>query len=221
MSSPTPCSPPEGQPGRREARREERRDHILEVAGKSFMENGYAGTTMSAIASTLGGSKGTLWSYFPSKDVLFDAFLDRATQQFRAELQLKLREADTLERALGRLGEILIAKLTSPDTIALLRLVIGEAGRFPEVGRIYYERGPQPMLELVSGLLQHAMDRGLLRRDDPRHAAQYLVALYSAAFNLTLQIGVRNWPTAAEIRTEAHNAVTLFLRAYAPAEQPD
>ena len=64
-------------PSRREARRQSRREAILDVAAQSFLEHGYAGTTMSAIAATLGGSKGTLWSYFASKEVLFAAVIDR------------------------------------------------------------------------------------------------------------------------------------------------
>jgi hypothetical protein len=52
-------------PSRREARRLSRREAILEVAERSFLEQGYAATTMSAIAAELGGSKGTLWSYLP------------------------------------------------------------------------------------------------------------------------------------------------------------
>jgi TetR/AcrR family transcriptional regulator, mexJK operon transcriptional repressor len=55
---------------RREARPEVRREIILNVAMQSFLKHGYAGTTMSVIAETLGGSKGTLWSYYSSKEVL-------------------------------------------------------------------------------------------------------------------------------------------------------
>src|SRR5882757_6223376 len=58
-------------------RRDERRDHILDVARDAFLSTGYADTSMSAIAARLGGSKGTLYNYFKSKDELFNAYVER------------------------------------------------------------------------------------------------------------------------------------------------
>src|SRR3546814_14236049 len=71
---------------RREERKTQRRASILEVARRSFFEKGYAATTMSGIAATLGGSKSTLWRYFSSKEELFAAVLDDATAEFKREL---------------------------------------------------------------------------------------------------------------------------------------
>src|SRR4026208_346391 len=65
---------------RREARRRDRRGAIIGVARRSFLNNGYAATTMSSIAAELGGSKGTLWSYFPGKEELFAAVLRETTE---------------------------------------------------------------------------------------------------------------------------------------------
>ncbi len=62
VSAPCPAAKPAS---RREARRHSRRETILDVAAQWFLEHGYDGTTMSAIATALGGSKGTLWNYFP------------------------------------------------------------------------------------------------------------------------------------------------------------
>lgn len=73
----------EKAPGKREARKEERREMILEIAKREFLDHGYSGASMSAISAELGGSKGTLWSYFPSKEDLFAAVLDHATREYR------------------------------------------------------------------------------------------------------------------------------------------
>lgn len=208
------CAAP--QRGRREARREERREAILDVAQRSFLEHGYAGTTMSGIAGELGGSKGTLWSYFPSKEVLFGAVLDRATRAFRAEMRLTLNADEAVGAALGKFCLGFITKLFSPEAIGLHRLVTGEAGRFPEMGRIFYERAPMPTLRLMAEYLGGAMERGLLRRDDPFHAAQYLVALCTARTHQRLLAGVEPAPGADTIAADAASAVDLFLRAYRP-----
>src|SRR3546814_1098206 len=82
---------------RREERKTQRRASILEVARRSFFEKGYAATTMSGIAATLGGSKSTLWRYFSSKEELFAAVLDDATAEFKRELGELRSEEHTSE----------------------------------------------------------------------------------------------------------------------------
>ena len=61
---------------RAETRKEERRQAIVAVARSAFFRGGYGGTTMSAIAAELGGSKATLWAYFRHKEDLFDQMLE-------------------------------------------------------------------------------------------------------------------------------------------------
>ncbi|MFY0108264.1 TetR/AcrR family transcriptional regulator, partial [Acinetobacter baumannii] len=73
-------------PSRREARKQDRRQAILDAARTSFFEQGYDGTSMSGLLATLGGSKATLWSYFRSKEELFAAVLDEATAAHRGSL---------------------------------------------------------------------------------------------------------------------------------------
>lgn len=211
--SPMVSCPPRS---RREARREVRREAILDVAERSFRERGYAGTTMSAIAAELGGSKGTLWSYFASKESLFDAVLDRATAEFREQLALTLNHDQPIEGILTRLCEQFVLKVATPEAVSLHRLVIGEAGRFPEVGRIFHERAPRGTNRLVAGALEQAMSAGTLRRDDPFRAAEYLTALCMAGSHQKLLAGVIAQPTPADLRREAAEAVAIFLRAYRP-----
>ena len=87
---------------RREARKRDRQEMILQVAQRYFLDHGYAGTTMSGIAATLGGSKGTLWNHFPSKEALFAAVLDRVAQAYRARLSQILDAEGDLEAVLLR-----------------------------------------------------------------------------------------------------------------------
>src|SRR3546814_10314431 len=66
-----------------------RRKAFVDAAREGFFANGYAGTTMSSIASTVGGSKTTLWSYFPSKEALFEAVV--RSEEHTSELQSLMR----------------------------------------------------------------------------------------------------------------------------------
>jgi len=210
-------------PGRRAARRETRREAILDVAQRSFLEHGYAATTMSAIAAELGGSKGTLWSYFPAKDLLFAAVLDRATEAFQHHLTLLLNPRDELEATLGRFALEYLQRVTSPEALALYRLIIAETGRFPEVGRIFQERGTGRTKGQLATYLAEMMARGLLRQDDPQVAAQQLVGLcLSGCHQMLLMGAIESTDTAliaSMTESEAMSSVTTFMRAFANREQ--
>lgn len=203
-------------PTRREARRQDRRDAIVTVAAQSFLECGYAGTTMSAIAATLGGSKGTLWSYFPSKPELFAAVLDEVTIAFRARLSEILNPNGELRPTLARFCLGFMAKVTSPHAIALHRLIVAEAGRFPEIGQIFYERAPRATQRLLADFLAGAMERGQLRRDDPLIAARLLVNLCMASTHQELLLGLIEAATDERMETDVERALDIFMRAYAP-----
>ncbi len=203
--------------GRREARKRDRRDAILAVAATSFMECGYAGTTMSGIAATLGGSKGTLWSYFPSKEALFDAVLDHATVAFRAHLREILHPCGDTAATLDRFCISLLNKIVQPNAIALHRLVLAEAGRFPKVGRIFHDRARGMTQIHLADFLAGAMARGQLRQDDPSDAAQGLLGLILGGCHHLLLAGLIEQASAADIEADVHRALTIFLRAYAPS----
>ncbi|MFC3173820.1 TetR/AcrR family transcriptional regulator [Novosphingobium bradum] len=207
-----PCCPPLT---RREARREERREAILDVATQSFLEHGYAGTTMSGIAAALGGSKGTLWNYYASKELLFSDVLERATREFREQLSLALNPDEPVEVALHSFCSRYLERLTLPEGIALHRLVMGEVVRFPEVGRIFYERAPLGVQRLLSEFLDQAMERGDLRRADPFDAAQFLTALCMARSHVKMLAGVIPVLEASQAEADARAALEVFLRAYA------
>lgn len=191
-----------------------RRDTILDVAAQSFLENGYAGTTMSGIAAALGGSKGTLWSYFPSKELLFAAVIERVSSSFRAELTLILNPADAFELALERFCAQFLRKVTSAEAIALHRLVIGEAARFPEVGRIFHADALRRMQELLSQFLLSAMSRGLLRRVEPLRAAQHLTGLCMSRCYQLMLIASIDHADEGMIQADVKSALDTFLRAY-------
>jgi AcrR family transcriptional regulator len=202
-------------PSRREARRQLRRDAIVQVASVYFLEHGYAGTTMSGIAGALGGSKGTLWSYFPSKEELFIAVMDRLTEDFRTQLSVILDPGREVEQTLRRFCREFIGKITSPDGMALYRLVVAEASRFPEIGRIFNERGPSRTQQQLATFLADVMERGLLQRADPLEAARQLIAICISGSRQNQLIGLLDTVTPAQIKADTDRAMDIFLRAYA------
>ncbi len=201
---------------RREARRRDRRDTIIAVAKRSFLENGFAATTMSSIAAELGGSKGTLWSYFPGKEELFAAVLRDATGVYHASLAELLDTGGDLEPTLLRFSHDLLRKVTSPDAIALHRLVAAEASRFPKMGAIFQELAPLSTRNLLARFLEAAMAKGQLRQADAMLAARALVVLTLSGCHQQMIWGDMRAPAAGQIDADVSFAVDCFLRAYAP-----
>ena len=200
-------------PSKRESRKQDRRLAILHVARHAFLENGYSGTSMSAIAAELGGSKATLWSYFPSKEDLFSAVLDEATRAYRQQLTDLLKPSEDVRATLVEFARGFLAKLTSPDALRLHRLVAAEAGRAPEVGQIFYRRAPQRTQELLSEFLAAAMAAGQLREEDPADAARVMTALCTGGLPQRLLWG-QGEATPERVEAEAQWAVEVFLRAF-------
>ena len=157
---------------RREERRQDRRNALVRVAMQSFVEHGYAATSMSSIAAAAGGSKATLWTYFASKAELFGAALDEATAAHQRDLAALLDPRDNLTDALRRFCRRFVKTIISPHAIALHRLVEAEGARFPEIGAIFYERAPKATLDMLARFIDEAMAQGELRRDDATRAAQ-------------------------------------------------
>jgi AcrR family transcriptional regulator len=205
-----------GPPGRREAQRMARREAILGMAEQSFLDYGYAGTTMSAIAARLGGSKGTLWNYFSDKDVLFAAVLDRATEAFQAQLTQILDPAAELPSALTRFAGEFLRKISSPGAIALHSLILAESARFPEIGRMFHARASGRTRALLAARLEAAMAKGEIRLADPAVAAAHFTGLCQSGCHLELLLRVITRADPEALDRDAANAVAAFLRAYAP-----
>ncbi|MEN3749945.1 TetR/AcrR family transcriptional regulator [Sphingomonas sp. HF-S3] len=202
-------------PSRREANKQERRQAILTVARRSFLENGYAATSMSGIASELGGSKSTLWSYYPSKEDLFAAVLDDATGAFRAALQDVLAPEGDFAETIHAFCRSFIEKITRDDALRLHRLVAAETTRFPEVGRIFASRGPEPTQQLLAGYLTAQIATGHMRDEDPVRAAGTLVSLCTGRIHHRLLWGTVTLQHG-DVEAEADYAARVFLRAFAP-----
>ena len=186
---------------------------MVAVASRYFLDHGYAGTTMSAIAAAIGGSKATLWKYFPSKETLFAACIDLRTSEFRAQLSTLLGTHGPLEQTLKRFCVGFLNMVTSPDAIALHRLVVAEAGRFPEMGGIFYSRAPRMTQAMLGDFLARSMAAERLPGGDPLVAARQLLALCMAGTHQQMLLGQADCASAEALAADAEMAISTFLRA--------
>src|SRR5271155_1642255 len=116
-------------PAPRAPTRDERREAILKVAREVFFEQGYSAASMSMIAARLGGSKGTLYNYFKSKEELFAAYIARHCAWQQGGMDELYSHASEVRPALMELGRILLRFVLSDFGIRNFILVISEAGR--------------------------------------------------------------------------------------------
>ena len=204
-----PCEAPA-----RERARDVRRKAILDIARDTFMAEGYAATSMSGIATKLGGSKGTLYNYFRSKDELFEAMMrEECAAEFLAMTSLALEgEIDVVLRSLGG---AFVRFILSSKAVGIHRIVAAETGRFPELGRMFYEEGPRRTLTVVSGFLAARMEEARLRRADPQLAAQHLIALLKSGVHQMFLWGIAPPMDDAEVDQHVASAVETFLHGYA------
>ena len=183
-----------------------------------FLAQGYAATSMSEIAGRLGGSKGTLYNYFPSKEALFAAFMTDACADPANAVFANLPPIGAdLRAALIELGEGLLNFLSREPTLSIHRLVVAEAGRFPELGRVFYETGPRRGEERIAVYLGAAMGAGQLRPGDARDAGRWFRDLILSDIYTRRLWGVADDCGPGAIRAHCARAVEIFLTAFGPA----
>jgi AcrR family transcriptional regulator len=217
MDSPSPIG------DRVKVRTQARREAILEVARQVFLECGYERASMSEIARKVGGSKATLYGYFPSKEALFFAATHAEGRKLMTETMAYLAQhgADDLREALLRTGVAIVGFVGMESTIAAHRMVLAESGQ-SDIGQLFYEQGPREGLVRLSAVLNAAMLRGELRRADPFVAAQHLHGLLTS--EVQARWFYREGPALApdEAAAIAERAVQVFLHGYAGERQaPD
>lgn len=158
-------------------RKEERAPEILEAALASFAEKGFAGTRMDDIAARAGITKGTIYLYFESKEAVFKALARQSIGERIAAVTEQLKSADTpaadqLRFVIGTLGHF----ASTSDRVVLARVLLGEAGNFPELAEFWRKEIIDRGLGLFESIIRRGVARGEFRKVVPGHAARLCVA---------------------------------------------
>lgn len=198
---------------RRELNRLARKQQLLDAALVVFAREGYTGASMEAVAAQAGTSKPTLYKHYPSKEALFTAMM-RAR---RDDMLLTIEPGDPAAMV-GQLHGFAwryARTVMRPDMLALARLIIGEAQRFPQIGMAYQQSGPDQLLDGLMTYLEHLRGAGRLRFEDAELAAQDLWGLVLSAPR-TRALYEPDWvPSEAELARYIHNGLRVFLAGYA------
>jgi AcrR family transcriptional regulator len=185
---------------------------ILEAATEIFLRLGYEHASIDAILERSGGSKSTLYAYFPTKEDLFRSVIDNvvANSDVGAALDLGANARVVLtEFGVSRQRIVL-----SPRHRDVTGLVVAERERFPDLAQIYWERGPQRTQRQLATYLEALKHREIFAIGDAAEAAEFFVGM------LFQRWYKQNWyvaqppPSEAAMRAHAERVVARFFAAY-------
>ncbi|KJS21225.1 MAG: TetR family transcriptional regulator [Hoeflea sp. BRH_c9] len=194
------------------------REKILAAAEQVFLHSGFLGANMDAIAETASVSKQTVYARFQSKEALFLEVI--AAMTGGAARAIGEHTEDALDDSPVRdyLTAVALDQLSivmTPRLMQLRRMVIGEAERFPELGRSLYENGPLVSIRRIARALGHYISIGQIRECDPHLAAtQFNWMVMGAPTNAAMLLGDSGIPSQSELHAHALEAVRIFLSAY-------
>ncbi|HEX3425157.1 MAG TPA: TetR/AcrR family transcriptional regulator [Acidimicrobiales bacterium] len=199
------------------SRGDRKRAVILEAAQQAFLANGYLGTSMDQVAAAAAVSKQTVYKHFSDKETLFREVVTNVMQVRDGGIPVDvLSQGDgSIEERLRTFCRNFLKGVMQPDVLKLRRLVIGEAGRFPELGRVFYELGPKRATEQLAVAIRQAADRRNLSVENPDVAAEHLLSLIlSRPLDQAMLLGPEIHFTDASLDRFADDGVTAFVRAY-------
>ncbi|SUD68385.1 TetR family transcriptional regulator [Pseudomonas putida] len=191
-----------------------KREAILEAAKTLFLSLGYANTSMDAVAAAAGVSKLTVYSHFNDKQTLFGSAVMATCQNQLPDLMFEYPEGAPVEQVLLNIARGFQALISSDEAVKLSRLIMAQGSQDPSFGEFFYEAGPKRVLAGMEGLLRGVAERGLLRIDNPLHAAEHFFCLVKGAPDYRLLLGCAGPLEGDEAEAHVREVVGVFLRAF-------
>jgi AcrR family transcriptional regulator len=198
-------------------RTEEKRDEIVRIAAELFEKHGYDRCSMAALSERLGGSKATLYGYFPSKEDLLRAVIKCEIASEFDRIMHELVEEEDLRAGLINLGIAYHNKRLSSLPVANIRSIVNQP---PDstMGKEFYETVIRPHFDDIAKQIELLIDQGRLKRDDPWTMLMHWKGLNDQDLFERRLIGAISGPEDVDIRKVATLAADAFLKIYGPDE---
>jgi AcrR family transcriptional regulator len=195
---------------------DETRQIIYEAARHEFAENGFAATSTETVARRAGVSTRTLYRLVPNKAALYEGMVSDRLDRFLSDFGLHVAEDADIETGLNA-ALMACAELTlDPEVIALQRIIMQEAGQFPDLAATFYRNGIARTATALSKWLRVQVKRGLIDIDDTEEAAGILIGMLAGAPQRAAIFGGVPLPSHAQVKARVRKCVTLFLRGCEP-----
>ncbi|GFO69286.1 TetR family transcriptional regulator [Geomonas limicola] len=194
-----------------------KRRAIIEEAGKVFNAVGFERASMAEICTRVGGSRTTVYNYFPSKQELFIAVvIESVAAEYEAVHQPFEEQVEDVGEALRCYGERFIALIYSPKIVVTRHMMIAQAKHSKAVHELY-EQGALRSQQLIAQFLEPLMAAGRLRPADPLIAASHLISLLETEFRHLLLLDSPEVLSNEVIREGTRRAVEVFMGGYGAA----
>jgi TetR/AcrR family transcriptional repressor of mexJK operon len=195
---------------------EERIAELLDIAAEVFIAEGFAAASTNKIAKLANASKTTFYSRFPTKEDLFLAVIERRMNRVFEQVA-QFPESSSMEKALRTFGANLLGIALAPEQMSLVRLVSMESGKYPELAKRFFERGPERGETSLATYLSSQIALGKLKDDDPRTMARHLISLLTGSPVRWFVMGLEREPiTQRALNKHRDEVMKAFLRAYSP-----
>ena len=183
---------------------------IVDIARSLFFEHGYGATSVEAIAQHASISKRTFYHRFENKAAVFRAVVNRLIQAVTPADVESYFEGRSLPEVLRHLATALLQASLSPESLALHRLVLAEAVRFPELAMVMDQQGArQNAIERIGALLKRHLENHSPPVDPAIAAELFLQMVIATPQRRALGLGTPMSPQ--ELAAWAESAVTMFL----------
>jgi len=194
----------------------EKRAAILDAAKRLFPRHGFDGVSMDQIAADAGVSKLTVYSHFRDKDTLFTEAVREKCQQQLPDTAFEPSVAGPIRDTLLAIGMQFFTLVSSEEAVGLQRMMLADPRNAPKLGQLFFEAGPQRIIEGFRRFLERAVAAGKLEIDDTREAAGQFLCLLKGEVNMRMLCGPQACVHGDDDQAHVAAVVDLFLRAYAP-----
>ncbi|MDR1889172.1 MAG: TetR/AcrR family transcriptional regulator C-terminal domain-containing protein, partial [Zoogloeaceae bacterium] len=161
-------------------------------------------------------SKATMYACFPNKEAMFVAVIEQQCAVMTTAIQAIQSTPGNIARTLTAFGTDYLRIILSPNLLALFRVVVAEAPRFPDLGRKFYLAAPRVVLLMVAEWLSEAAQAGEINIQSVgvETAASLFLSLLRAEGQLECLTHPDARPSAAQMSHWVQLAVTTFLAAF-------
>ena len=193
-----------------------RREQLIAVAEQLFLQHGFANTSVNTIVREAGGSLATLYAEFGSKESLFESVLSARAARFFPEDRSAPSPSLDAETELRELATHMLKRMLSEDGLAVYRLAVHEAPRFPALRKAMLEVGMPGLLDRTGRYLRGLADRGALMIDTSDEAARLAASRFFALVQgqLVFRSACGGEISARTRTTHVNEAVDAFLKMY-------
>jgi TetR/AcrR family transcriptional regulator, mexJK operon transcriptional repressor len=193
-----------------QGRSDAKRDAILKGAKAVFLKRGFEGTSMDAVALRAGVSKMTVYRHFRSKEALFAGVITDLCERI---VDGDLRQVFELppRKALTTFARKMTAIVFAHETIELHRIVIAESRRFPKIGRLFYQSGPEACITALAAYFDRHADDSQFKVRNPRRAAEEFLELLRGYAHLRVILGLERAPSDAQMEERIEGAIRHVL----------